>query len=164
MNSHGVKVSGRLGVVFFITLAAAGLSAAPARDGDPVLIGSKWKGTVTQKGTFAGGGEGPPAFEAVLTVTKREGDTFEAELWERSGEIRLTYLVKGEIGRTAHGKGYTVAFKSVSAKDVSNTSPILGTPYTATLAGRTLKGTWAVPRDYDTGGVGGEVTLELSGR
>jgi hypothetical protein len=136
--------------------------AAPVKDGDPVLIGTKWKGTLTQRGTFAGGGTGPPEFAVVLTVTHRDGNTFRADLREEAGDIKLTYVVKGEIARTADGKGYAVTFSSVEAKDVTNTAPILGVPYTGTLAGRAWKGTWKIPRTAAGTDVEGDFALELS--
>ena len=72
------------------------------------------------------------------------------------------FVVKGEIARTADGKGYAVTFTSVEAKDVMNTAPILGVPYTGTLAGRSWKGTWKIPRNADGTDVEGDFALELS--
>ena len=86
-------------------LAVAVATAAPAPERDPLLIGSKWKGKLTQRGTFAGGGMGPPEFHVVLTITKRDRNAFEAELHEvaEPQSLSITYLVTGAIARTSTG-------------------------------------------------------------
>lgn len=156
-----IRVAWHAGAV--VLLAVSVLAAAPAPDGDPVLIGSKWEGKLTQRGTFATGGMGPPEFKVVLTITDRDRDTFEAELHEVSEaqSLKITYLVKGEIARGKNGKGYVVTFKSVGAKEVENTFPLLGIPYHATLTGRTMKGTWKIPKNNDGIDIEGDFTVEL---
>ena len=146
-----------------VLIVASALSAAPAPERDPVLIGTKWKGKLTQRGTFASGGMGPPEFTVVLTITSRDRKTFEAELHEVAKEpaLCITYVVKGEIGRDKNGKGYIVTFKSVAAKNVENTYPLLGIPYEATLTGRTMKGTWKIPKNKDGINIEGDFTVEL---
>lgn len=163
--AHGVVASAGF-IAAAVLLPWSGSHAvavpAPAKASDPVLIGTKWKGKLTQKGTFAGGGMGPPEFTAVLTVTKRDGAKFEAELREEAEEIKLTYLVKGEVIPTVDGKGYAIRFESAGAKDVSNTSPILGIPYTGTVTGRQIKGTWRMPKNDGGTKVEGNFLLELT--
>lgn len=146
-----------------LLLVGAAVSAAPAPERDPVLIGSKWKGKLTQRGTFATGGMGPPEFKIVLTITDRDRNTFEGELNEvaEAQSLSITYLVKGEIARDKEGKGYIVKFKSVAAKDIENTYPLLGIPYEAALTGRTMKGTWKMPKNKDGIDIEGDFEVEL---
>lgn len=144
-----------------VLVAAGWLAAAPVRETDPLLVGTRWAGTLTQAGMFPGGGAGPPAFRTELRVTRRDGAEFEADLREVTDTLTITYLVKGEVVRAAGGKGYAVAFRSVDAKDVRNTSPILGIPYAGTAAGRSLKGTWRYQPPGATA-IEGEFTLELA--
>jgi hypothetical protein len=146
-----------------LLVVGAAVSAAPAPERDPVLIGSKWKGKLTQRGTFATGGTGPPEFKIVLTITDRNRNSFEAELREvaEAQSLSITYLVKGEIARDKDGKGYVIKFKSVAAKDIENTNPLLGIPYEAALTGRTMKGTWKIPRNKDGIEIEGDFEVEL---
>lgn len=149
-----------VGVFFFAGMA--GLAAAPAKDdGDPLRTGSKWKGKLTQKGNIDGN-EVPLDLEAELAVTKRDGEKFEAELkeWNDSG-IKLTYLVKGEITKAKDGKGYAVRFKSYDFKDAESQT-FLNIPYTGTLTGRTLKGTWKHPKNDEGTTIEGGFMLELT--
>lgn len=143
-----------------MTFSTASL-AAPVRESDPVLIGTKWAGKLTQRGEFAGGGSGPPEFECVLAVTKRDNAAFEAELREQSSGLKVTYIVKGEITPTASGKSHTVTFRSVDAKDVVGTSAILDIPYTGTVSGRAMKGTWRF-RTANGTDIEGDFAFELS--
>jgi hypothetical protein len=146
-----------------VALPAAGWSAAaPIRETDPLLVGTRWAGTLTQKGTFAGGVAGPPEFRTVLTVTKRSGAEFEADLRERTDGLDITYVVKGEVVRAADGKGWAVTFRSVDAKDISGTLPILGVPYTGAVTGKTLKGTWKYRTPDTATAIEGEFALELT--
>ncbi len=156
-----IRVAWHAGAV--VLVSASVLAAAPAPQSDPVLIGSKWIGKLTQRGTFASGAMGPPEFQVVLTITGRDKNTFEAELHEVAEELslRITYIVKGEIARDKNGKGYIVTFKSVGAKGIENTFPLLGIPYEATLTGRTMKGTWKIPKNKDGIDIEGDFTVEL---
>lgn len=145
-------------------LVAAGVgaaAAAPVRDADPLPVESKWKGKLTQKGRIKGS-EVPLDLTAELTVTKRDGDKFEGELFEEGGEgsgIKLTYLVKGEVKKAKDGKGFTVEFKSFDFKDAESET-FLNIPYTGTLAGKELKGTWKHPPTDDDTTIEGDFTLE----
>ena len=152
-------MTARAAVALAFTAAVA--PAAPVRDTDPLMVGTRWTGTLTQAGLFPGGMAGPPAFRTDLTVTKRSGGDFEADLRERTDALDITYVVRGEVVRPAGGKGYAVTFRSVDAKDVRKTSPLLGIPYTGTAAGRSFKGAW---RYQPPGGqpVEGTFTLELA--
>src|SRR5438876_726849 len=90
-----------------LALAQPQTSAAPAKDGDPLLIGTFWKGKLTQRGG------GPTGFDCEFKVTKRDGETFQAELYEKSDEIEVTYVVKGTIKPVDpknKEKGYKVEF------------------------------------------------------
>jgi hypothetical protein len=132
--------------------------AAPARDGDPLLLNSTWRGKLTQRGG------GPTLFECELKITRRDGESFEAELHEKSDTIELTYLVKGTIKPADpkdKKKGYKVEFESYDAKELKNTSAILKVPYTATLSGKAMKGSWKLPDDNEFAPLEGDFEFEL---
>jgi len=133
----------------FVLACAA--TAAPERGPeDPLLLSSKWSGTLTQQGKIEGS-ETPLTLEAELTVVKRDGAKFEAELreWNDSG-IRLTYLVKGTIAKAKDGKSFAVEFKSYDFKDTESQT-FLNIPYSGKLEGKKLTGTWKHPKnDSDT--------------
>ena len=148
-------------------LAVAGLAlggyAAPAKDGDPVLVGTVWKGKLTQKGEFKGAGGGPDAFDCEFTITKRDGETFEAELYETTGDLELTYVVKGTIKPAdAKNKGYKIEWESVGAKDVKNTTEITRIPYTGTVKDKKIKGTWKHPANDEGTTLEGDFEFELT--
>lgn len=150
-------------VAMVLVAGAAGvLAAAPARPADPVLVGSRWVGTLTQKGDFGLGGPGPPEFRTTLTVTERSGDRFAADLRETTDGLSITYIVTGEVTRAGDGKGYVLAFRSVGAKEQRNTSAVLGVPYTGTVAGRTLSGTWVFRLPGQDTPIEGTFRLELA--
>ena len=139
------------------------LVAAPvpkgAADGDPVLVGSVWKGKLTQKGG------GPTEFDCEFTITKRDGEKFEADLYEKSDTLELTYLVRGTIKPVDpknKEKGYKIEFESYGAKDVKNTTEILNVPYTATLTDKKMKGSWKLPEDSPFGMLEGDFEFELT--
>ncbi|MBX9585500.1 MAG: hypothetical protein K2X87_34775 [Gemmataceae bacterium] len=148
------------GAVVFTAGVSAVAAAAPAKDPDPLPVESKWKGKLTQKGKIKGD-EVPLDLDAVLTVTKRDGDKFEAELFEE-GEpgIRLTYLVKGEVTKAKDGKGHAVEFKSYDFKD-ARSETFLNIPYKGTIDGKKLAGTWKHPPTDDDTTIEGDFTLEL---
>jgi hypothetical protein len=151
----------RAACVLATVAVAAGLGATPLPELDPFLPGTKWGGTLTQKGTFGRGAAGPPSFDTVLTVTARYGDRFEADLAESSGDVRVTYRVKGSITPVAGGVGYAVGFKSISTTGAVNTNPVLGVPYEGILAGKSLRGTWRVSPNGPGTLVEGDFALEL---
>lgn len=143
------------GVVF--ALAAM---AAPARGPeDSLLVDTKWAGKLTQKGKIEGS-ETAFTLEAELTITKRDGAKFEAELreWNDDG-IRLTYLVKGEITKSKDGKSFTVNFKSYDFKD-ADSQTFLDIPYTGKLDGKKLTGIWKHPKNDNDTTIEGDFTLE----
>lgn len=151
----------RVAGVLAATAAIGVLVAAPLPATDPLLPGTRWHGTLTQKGEFGGGATGPPAFRTVLTITARDGDRFDADLAETSDEIRVTYHVKGTITTAGDGKGFAVRFRSTGASGAVNTNPILGIPYDGAIVGKTLRGTWRVPPNRSGTTVEGEFQLEL---
>jgi hypothetical protein len=146
-------------------LALSGYAAAPARDGDPVLVGTVWKGKLTQKGEFMGAGGAPPEFDCAFTVTRRDGEKFEADLFEKTPDLELTYIVRGTVTPADpkdREKGYKIEWTSVGAKDVKNTAEILKIPYTGTVTGKKLKGTWKVPANDDGTTLEGDFEFELT--
>lgn len=149
-------------------VAGTALVAAPvpanAPDGSPIPTGTVWKGTLTQRGG------GPEAYDCEFKITKREGEKFEATLYEKAkdseaGFLELTYLVRGTVTPVDpknKEKGFKLEFKSFDAKDVKNTSEIVGVPYTGTVTGKTMKGSWKLPEDSEFGKLEGdfEFTVE----
>ena len=138
------------------------LGTAPERGAeDPLIVDSKWTGTLAQKGQIDGN-EVALKLEAELKVTKRDGNKFEGELkeWNDSG-IKLTYLVKGDIAKTKEGKGFTVNFKSYDFKDAESQT-FINIPYAGKLEGKKLAGTWKHPKNDDGITIEGDFALELS--
>jgi hypothetical protein len=146
----------------FVFVGVALQAAAPVpkgADGDPVLKDTLWKGKLTQKGG------GPESYDCVFTITKRDGEKFEAELYEKTDTLELTYLVRGTVKPVDpknKEKGFKIEFESYAAKDVKNTSEILNVPYTATLKGKQIKGSWKLPEDSPFGALEGDFEFELS--
>ncbi|MBM3981322.1 MAG: hypothetical protein FJ304_13750 [Planctomycetes bacterium] len=146
-----------------LLLAVAVAPAAPVpattnKDGNPLPVGAVWKGRLTQKGG------GPTGFDCKFTITKRDGDKFEADLYEKEGEMVLTYLVRGTIKPVDvknKEKGFKLEFTNYGAKDVMNTSEILQVPYVATLVGKKIKGSWKLPDDSEFGALEGDFDFEL---
>lgn len=139
--------------------------AAPAKDGDPALTGTVWKGKLTQKGEFKGTGGGPPEFDCELTITKRDGEKFEADLSEKTDELKVTYLVRGTItlvDKSNKDKGYKIEFESIGSKDVENTEAITKIPYTGTVKDKKIKGTWKYPANEDGTTLEGAFEFELT--
>lgn len=154
-----------LPVVVLALVSMPSAHSAPARDRDPLLIGTLWKGKLTQKGDFMGAGGNPPEFECEFTITKRDGESFEAELFEKTDALELTYIVKGKIRPVDPkdaDKGYKIEFESVGARDVKNTSPITKIPYAGVVKDRKMKGTWKVPPNEDGTTLEGEFEFEFT--
>src|SRR5688572_5824880 len=85
-----------LAAVAVLVVATGGRPAAApvprdAKANDPIPVGSAWAGKLTQKGG------GPTGFDCEFKITKRDGEKFEAELYEKSDEIEVTYLVRGTL-------------------------------------------------------------------
>lgn|GEM_PF-1751527 len=149
-----------IGVVSFPSQAAA-----PAQDGDPLLVKSVWKGTLTQTGEYKGMGGAPPQFDCVFTVTKRDGEKFEAELYEKTPDLELTYIVRGTIKPVKiqnKVSGYKIEWESFDAKDVEGAVAVTKIPYTGTLKEKKIKGTWKHPANDDGTTLEGEFEFELS--
>jgi hypothetical protein len=159
------KVLPLVAVLEIVGLSLSGYAAAPAKDGDPVLVGTVWKGKLTQKGEYKGAGGGPPEFDCEFTITKRDGEKFEAELFEKTDSLKLTYIVKGTIkpvDAKDKDKGYKIEWESVGAKDVENTTEIIKIPYTGTVKDKKLKGTWKAPADDEGTTLEGDFEFELT--
>ncbi len=160
-----MKRTFKLVVVVVVLAAGALVRAAPAKDGDPVLIGTVWKGKLTQKGEYKGAGGAPPEFHCEFTITKRDGEKFEADLFEKTDELKLTYLVRGTIkpvDKDKPEKGYKIEWESVGSKDVENTEAITKIPYIATLQGKKIKGTWKHPLNDDGTTIEGAFEFDLA--
>jgi hypothetical protein len=140
--------------------AGIGLAAAPARGPeDPLYLESKWTGKLTQKGKIEGR-ETPYTLEAELAVVKRDGAKFEGKLREwNDGGIKLTYLVKGNVVKAKDGKSFKVEFKSYDSKDAASQT-FINIPYTGTLDGKTISGTWKHPKNDNGITIEGDFKLE----
>ena len=91
----------------------------------------------------------------------RVGDEFDAELYEKNdGAIELTYLVRGKISKSKDGKGYSFEFKSFGFKNAKSAT-FLHIPYTGTIEGTKLKGTWKHPPNEEGTTIEGDFALEL---
>jgi hypothetical protein len=146
-------------------LSLSGYTVAPAKDGDPVLIGTVWKGKLTQKGEYKGNGGAPPEFDCEFTVTKRDGEKFEADLYEKTPDLELTYIVRGTIkplDRDDKDKGYKIQWESVGSKDVKNTAALIMIPYAGTQNGKKMKGTWKYPQNDEGTTLEGDFEFELT--
>jgi hypothetical protein len=150
-------------LVGIATISALTSGAAPvpagAKDGNPLPVDTVWKGKLSQRGG------GPTGFDCEFTVTKRDGEKFEATLYEKSDDLELTYLVRGTISLVDpkdKDKGFKIEFKSYDAKDVKNTAEIIGVPYTGKFDGKKIKGSWKLPEDSPFGELEGDFEFEMS--
>jgi hypothetical protein len=129
---------------------------------DPFPVQSEWKGKFTQGGTTPEGGLHPPEVNAVLTVTERAGNNFEAELREYSGNLDITFLVRGRLSR-GPDKSLALEFKSHGVKGVPNVAIYyLNVPYHAKLTGDALKGSWTYEEKDNETSLAGEFDLKRS--
>jgi hypothetical protein len=128
-------------------VAALALCHAVAQEpeADPLVLKSEWKGKLTQKGKIMGV-QAPPEFEVVLVVTQRKDKDFECELREKLPDgAHVTYLCKGKVLPVKAGTS-VVTFESVGVKAANEGFvPVTRVPYTGTVIGNVLKGTWRVP-------------------
>jgi hypothetical protein len=150
-----------LGVSLLVFVAAA-MAASAKDDADPLAKGTKWTGKLTQKGKIEGT-ESPLSLEVTLTVTRRDGTEFKADLYEKGAEstgVELTYLVTGTVVPANDGKEFTVKFQSFDVKD-EKSRVFLNIPYSGTITGKTLKGTWKHPPNVVGTTIEGDFTLEL---
>ncbi len=109
---------------------------------DLLPVDSQWKGTLTQRAKTAANLFFPPELNAMLTITKRDGSDFEAELREHSEGLDITFLVRGKLMRGAD-KSYSIEFKSYDVKGMPNASIYyINVPYTAQISDGALKGNW----------------------
>jgi len=143
----------------FFALILAALGAEPAlKDEDPLPVDSTWKGKFTQMGkhpeaTFV------PEVQATLTVTKRDGDDIEIELRETADGLDITFLCRGRISRNADSS-LSLEFKSYGVKANPLAAVYLtDVPYSAKIAGDTIKGTWKYVEKDQGIDVGGDYAL-----
>ena len=138
-----LSVSRIAAVVLSLTLVvlACGAEAPTLRDEDPLPVNSTWKGKFTQMGVHPEAAF-PPELEAILTVTRRDGDNVEIELRETMPGMDLTFLCRGCVRRNAD-MSLSLEFRSYDVKGQPNAGfYLLDVPYTARLVGDTIKGAW----------------------
>jgi len=136
---------------FFLFLSAAALYAdLPAiTDEDPFPVESSWKGKMTQRGTHPDWGEIPSELDSVFTVTKRDGEDFEAELNESTQTLNITFVCKGKVLRKPGG-GFELKFESMEIKKAApGTVGVVGVLYSAKIQGTSVKGTWKYPENNE---------------
>lgn len=138
-----------------LAAAAGGVAAAPLPPSDPFMPGTRWAGELTQRGTLGG----PTAFSSVLTVTARDDDRFVGEIASVAGAMRVNYVVKGTIARSAYREGYEVRFRSTDVKYAEGAAPVLNVAYGGTLSGDGIRGGWKLPPTPHGGTLEGEFTL-----
>lgn len=151
------RIATPLGILVLIGAACA--AADPTlRDEDPLPVDSSWKGKFTQGGTHPDASF-PPEVEATLTVTARDGDHVELELRETAAGMDITFLCRGRVARGAD-RSLSLEFKSYDVKGVPNAGVYLvNVPYTAKIAGDTIKGTWKYADKSEDIDVGGDYAL-----
>ncbi|MBM3980152.1 MAG: hypothetical protein FJ304_07675 [Planctomycetes bacterium] len=121
-----------------------------------VTAGTVWRGRLTQH-------NGATVYDCVFTVTSRTGANFEAALYEKTGDVELTYLVRGTVApQYAGDTGFRIEFTSFDAINVKNTLVMIGVPYTGRLEGSRMKGTWQVPDGSVYGKLQGDFEFDLS--
>src|SRR5712692_9956607 len=144
VSSKPIKLFVALAALASLALLATGRSTEPIRaTEDPLPLDSQWKGKLTQGGKTPAGQFFPPELDAVLSVTHRSGDDFEAELHESSNNLDITYLVRGSV---VHGsdQSLTIRFRSHSVKGIPTAGAYyVNVPYSAKLTADSLKGTWS---------------------
>ncbi len=127
---------------------------------DFLPVESHWSGMLTQRAKSADGVYFPPELQAELTITKRDGSDFEAELREHAEGLDITFLVRGKLLRGAD-KSYSIEFKSYAVKGVPNASIYyVNVPYTAQVADGALKGSWNYEDKDDELSLEGEFKLK----
>jgi hypothetical protein len=144
-----------------LSVALSVPAAAPipkVKDAAPLPVAAVYKGKLTQRGGR------PNEFDCAFTVTRREGEKFEASIFETFEQIEVTYLVRGTITAADpndKAKGFKIEFTSYEAKDVKKTVEILDVQYTGTFDGKKLKGAWKLPPEFLAGNLNGEFEFEL---
>ena len=141
-----------------LVVVACGAENPALKDEDPLPVDSSWKGKFTQMGTHPDVSF-PPELEATLTVVGRDGDNVEIELRESMPGLDVTFLCQGRIRRNAD-QSLALEFKSHGVKGVPNVGfYLINVPYTARIAGDTIKGSWKYV-DKDEGiDLGGDYAL-----
>lgn len=119
------------------------------------MKGSVLKGELTQRGTWMGL-DVPPKFSVEMEITLRDKEDFECILREQTPEGgKVHYRCKGKLIRSP-GKPLQVEFRSVECLLMEGLGSVTDVPYSATLKGDTLEGTWRYVRDNDNINVEGE--------
>jgi len=138
----------------------AGAELPTAAEEDLLPVDSQWKGTLTQRAKTPDNIFFPPEFDATLTIVKREGNDFEAELREHTEGLDITFLVRGKLLRGAD-KSYSIDFKSYDVKALPNAAIYyLNVPYTARISEGGLKGTWSYEQKDSGVALAGEFKLK----
>ena len=158
-SSHGwIRGLANVGAVALVLLAG-GAEPSVAED-DALAVDSQWRGKLSQGGTHPDT-TFPPEVDAVLTVTRRDGNEVEVELRETLPGLDLTFVCRGRVIRQAD-KSISLEFRSYGLKGVANASIyIIDVPYTARLNGDTLKGAWKFVNKDEGIDLGGDFKLEM---
>jgi hypothetical protein len=127
-------------------------------DEDPLPVESQWKGKLAQLGTYPST-QFPPEVDAVLTITKRDGNNVEAELRETVPSMDITFLCRGRLTRRAD-KSLSLELRSYGVKGLPNSGRyLIDVPYTARISGDSIKGSWKYVDKNEGIDMGGDFNL-----
>jgi hypothetical protein len=137
-----------------LLIVPALLTADPTKE-DSLKQGSILKGELYQRGSWMGL-DVPPKFMVEMEVTKRDKDEFECVLREETPDGgKVHYRCKGTLVRKP-GQALQVDFRSVECLLMEGLGSVTDVPYTATLKGDTLEGTWKYVRENENINVEGD--------
>lgn len=147
--------------ILLLTIGRGGAETPTTAEEDPLPVDSQWKGKLAQLGSHPTTSF-PPEVDAQLTVLRRDGDDVEIELRETTPAMEITFLCKGRIVRRAD-MSLTLEMRSYRVKGCPNArSFILDVPYTARIAGDSLKGSWKYVNRSESIDLGGDFQLTRS--
>ncbi len=127
--------------ILLLVSRVGGAETPPIAEEDLLPAGSQWEGKLAQVGAHPSI-QFPSEVNAVLTITRRDGDAFEAELRETMPGMDITFLCRGRLIRRAD-MSLLLDMRSTSVKGIPNAGLyIVDVPYTARINGDSIKGTW----------------------
>src|SRR5262245_33631468 len=143
-----------------LLLVIGARAETPTRfDEDPLPVDSQWKGKLAQFGAHPST-QFPPEFDAVVTITRRDGDAVEVELRETVPSMDITFLCRGRLIRRAD-KSLLLEMRSYGVKGIPNSGRyLIDVPYTARLNGDSIKGSWKYVDKNEGIDMGGDFNLE----
>lgn len=145
-------------LALLMAIVIGGAEPPTMAEEDPLPVESQWKGKLAQLGNHPTTSF-PPEVDALLTVTGRDGDNIELELRESTAAMEITFQCRGRIVHRAD-MSLTLEVRSYRVKGCPNArSFIIDVPYTARLAGDSLKGSWKYVNKVEGIDLGGDFQL-----